>query len=133
LIDTQRGIVFSRTWGVLTDDEVISHATNLKDDPRFSPGLKQIIDFRDLVHMQLTSHGVRTLAHLNPFRPDAKRAFIIDNDDALALSRAFFTYTEAGVDGYTLFRGLEPAMEFVGLDPKTPWPAAAPDKTFEAS
>ena len=52
---------------------------------------------------------------------------------ALSLSRAFWTYTEAGVDGYTLFRALEPAMEFVGLDPKTPWPAGLPDKTFSLS
>lgn len=130
LIDTQRGIVFSRIWGVLTDEEVLSHATGLKEDPRFSPGLKQVIDFRELTDMQLTTHGLRKLAHLNPFHPDAKRAFVVDTDEALALSRAFWTYTEAGVDGYTLFRSLEPAMEFVGLDPKAPWPDGPPDKTF---
>ena len=54
-------------------------------------------------------------------------------DEALALSRAFWTYTEAGVDGYTLFRSLEPAMEFVGLDPKTPWPSKEPDKSYGVS
>jgi hypothetical protein len=132
-LDTDRRIVFSRIWGQLTDDDVISHAKGLGEDPRFSSGFSQVIDFRAMTEMQLTTHGVRKLAHLNPFRPDAKRAFVVGTDEALALSRAFWTYTEAGVDGYTLFRSLEPAMEFVGLDPDTPWPSKPPDKSYGAS
>jgi hypothetical protein len=133
LIDTERRVVFSRIWGVLTDDEVISHATGLRDDPRFEAGFNQVIDFRELTDLQLTTPGLRKLAHLNPFRSNAQRAFVVDTDEALALSKAFWTYTEAGVDGYTLFRSLEPAMEFVGLDPKTPWPNKAPDKSYGAA
>jgi hypothetical protein len=133
LIDTERRIVFSRIWGVLTDDEVIAHATGLRDDPRFEAGFNQVIDFRALTDMQLTTPGLRKLAHLNPFRSNALRAFVVATDEALALSKAFWTYTEAGVDGYTLFRSLEPAMEFVGLDPKTPWPNKPPDKSYGGS
>jgi hypothetical protein len=130
LIDLERDVVFSRIWGTLTDDDVAGHATGLRADPRFDPELNQIIDMRELSDLQVTSHGVRKLATLVPFDPEARRAFVVGTGQAEGLSRVLFTYTEAGVDQYTLFRDLPPAMESVGLDPSTPWPDQAPDKTY---
>ena len=130
VIDTAHGVVFSRVWGTLTDEQAVSHAKTLKDDPRFNPGLNQIIDLRELADLQMTSPGTKNLAHIVPFRPDAKRAFLVGTGEAEKLSKVLWTYTEAGVDQYTLFRDLEKAMEFVGLDAKTPWPDRAPDQTF---
>lgn len=131
LIDTERRVVFSKIWGTLTDDQACSHASGLKDDPRFIPGLNQIIDMRELSEIRMTNPGARNVAHLVPFAPEAKRAFLIGTGVAADLSRVLWNYTEAGVDQYTLFRELPPAMEFVGLDPKTPWPEQEPDTTFE--
>jgi hypothetical protein len=31
---------------------------------------------------------------------------------------------------FRIFRAIEPALEWVGLDPATPWPADAPDAVF---
>jgi hypothetical protein len=132
LIDLERGVVFSKIWGTLTDDEVADHATGLREDPRFDPELDQILDMRELSELKVTSHGIRKLATLVPFDPESRRAFVVGTGQAEGLSRVLFTYTEAGVDQYTLFRSLEPAMESVGLDPKTPWPDQVPDKTFGA-
>ena len=36
LIDVANGIVFTRAWGVLADDEIIAHAQTLRADPRFN-------------------------------------------------------------------------------------------------
>jgi len=132
VIDVEREVVFSRIWGTLTDDDVVDHATALKADPRFDAEFNQIIDMRELSDLQVTSPGIRRVAHLVPFRPDARRAFVVGTGQAEALSRILFAYTDAGIDQYTLFRELPPAMEWVGLDPQTSWPAQAPDKTFGA-
>jgi hypothetical protein len=132
LIDVPRNTVFSRVWGVLTDDEVVSHATGLTADPRFGSDMNQIIDFRDLAEMRTTNQGIRKLASLIPFKPDARRAFVISIANAAELSKAFWTYTEAGVDTYSLFRDLESAMTFVGFDPSTPWPDREPDRTYRS-
>jgi hypothetical protein len=132
LIDLDRDVVFSKIWGTLTDSQVADHATGLRADPRFDPELNQIIDMRELSELKVTSHGIRKLARLVPFHPEARRAFIVGTGQAEALSRVLFTYTEAGVDQYELFRDLEPAMELVGLDADTPWPDRAPDKTYGA-
>ena len=130
LIDVEREVVFSRIWGTLTDEHVADHAIGLKEDPRFDSEFNQIIDLRELDDLQVTSSGIRKVAHIVPFRPDAKRAFVVGTEQAEALSRILFTYTDAGIDQYTLFRALEPAMEWVGLDPGTPWPNQAPDRVF---
>lgn len=42
LIDESRRLVFSRGWGVITDEEMASHAGNLRADPRFDPGFRKI-------------------------------------------------------------------------------------------
>lgn len=132
VIDLELEVVFSKIWGTLTDDHVAAHATGLKDDPRFDSEFNQILDMRELDDLQVTSSGIRKVAHLVPFRPNARRAFIVGTGQAEALSRVLFAYTDEGIDRYKLFRDLPPAMEWVGLDPKTPWPAQAPDKTFGA-
>jgi hypothetical protein len=129
-IDLDRDVVFSRIWGTLTDDDIVAHAESLKADPRFDPELNQVIDMRGLSDLQVTSHGVRRLAQLVPFRPDARRAFVVGTGQAEQLSRVLFNYTKAGVDQYTLFRDLPHAMELVGLDPGTLWPDQPPDRTF---
>src|SRR6266850_7414679 len=131
-IDVEREIVFSRIWGTLTDEQVAAHAVGLKADPRFDAELNQVLDLRELTDLRVTNAGIRKVAHLVPFRPDVRRAFVVGTGQAEALSSILFTYTDAGVDQYTLFRTLEPAMEWVGLDSATPWPAQAPDRTFGA-
>ena len=130
VIDVEREVVFSKIWGTLTDEDAAAHAVGLKADPRFDAEFNQVIDLRGLTDLQMTGGGIRKVAHLVPFRREARRAFVVGAGQAEALSRVLFTYTDAGIDQYTLFRALEPAMEWVGLAPDTPWPAQAPDKIF---
>ena len=132
IIDRDRDVVFSRVWGTLTDDDIADHAMSLSADPRFDPEMNQILDMRELSDLQVTSQGVRRLAELVPFHPNARRAFIVGTGQAEELSRVLFSYTEAGVDQYTLFRDLPPAMELVGLDSGSPWPDQPPDRTIGA-
>jgi len=129
-IDTTRGIVFSRGWGELSDEEVAAHAQALRADPRFDPTFKQIVDFRELTDIRVTSGGVRDVARLNPFRRDARRAFVVASGEAFGLTRMFGFFTDSHNDQFSIFHAIEPAYEWVGLDPATAWPSDAPDRTF---
>jgi hypothetical protein len=131
-IDVARGIVFTRGWGVLTDVQIAAHAKALGSDPRHDPAFKQIVDFSGLTEIRVTSEGVRDVARINPFRRDARRAIVVASDEAFGLSRMFGFLADANNDQFAIFRALEPAMEWVGLDPKTPWPEEPPDATFGA-
>ncbi len=131
LIDVPRGIVFSRGWGVLTDAEIFAHAESLRSNARFDPGFRQIVDFRELREIRLTGAGVHAVAQNNPFRRDARRALVVVTDEAFGLARMFELFTEADPEQFRIFREIGPALEWIGLDPNTPWPGQMPDATFE--
>src|SRR5437899_5039300 len=130
LIDVPRGIVFSRGWGVLTDAEIFAHAGSLRSNARFDPGFRQIVDFRELSVIRVTGAGVHAVAQNNPFRRDARRALVVVTDEAFGLARMFGLFTEADAEQFRIVREIGPALEWIGLDPSTPWPAQAPDATF---
>ena len=130
LIDSPRGVVFSRGWGVLTDEEILTHARVLRADSRLTPKLRQVADFRDVTKLGVTSDGVRRAAKNNPFGPEARRSFVAPLDETLGMLRMFGIYIDADTSQFQIFRTLEPAMKWVGLDPATPWPVQQPDATF---
>lgn len=130
LIDVSRGIVFSHGWGILTDQNIADHAAATAADPRFDPGFRQLFDFGDVTDIRVTSEGVRAVAGRNPYHRDARRVFLVATDEGYGLSRMFCAYIEASAEDFTIVRAMAPALEWIGLDPQTPWPAQAPDKTF---
>jgi hypothetical protein len=127
LIDVAHGLVFSRGWGVVTDDELLWHAKTLRADPRFHPGFRQVVSFLDLTEARVSADGVRGVAHINPFRTDSRRAFVVPSDLAFGLARMFEAHTNSDQEQFRIFRLLGPAFEWVGLDPAAPWPAREPD------
>lgn len=131
-IDAQRGIVFSRGWGAMSDGEIVAHAQDLGKDPRFRSTFRQVVDFRDLHEIQVTSEGVRTLAQVHPFHRQAHRAVVVASDAVFGLTRMFTLLADADPEHFGIFRSLEPAMEWIGLPPETSWPDQAPDAVFRA-
>ena len=130
-IDVAKGIVYSRAWGPLTDEEIAAHAKTLRADPRFDPGFRQIVDYRELTTIGVTSDGVHEVARQNPFRRDARRAFVVTTEEAFGLVRMFWEYTDSSREHFAIFRAIEPAFQWVGLDPATPWPTEPPDAIFD--
>jgi hypothetical protein len=133
LIVPDRRLVFSEAWGVLVDDEIIAHARTLREDARFHPTFQQIIDFRRLSDIKLTTPGIRAVAARNPFSPEPHRAFIVASDEAFGLARMYAAYTDIPANPIRIYRTLGPALEWVGLDSTTEWPADPPHATFEFS
>ena len=127
LIDLERSLVFSRGWGVFTDDELLWHGKTLRADPRFDPGFRQIVSFLDVTEVRVTAEGVRTLAQINPFHKDSRRAIVVPSDLIFGLTRMFEAHTNSDQEQFRIFRALGPAFEWVGLDSAVTWPAREPD------
>lgn len=130
LIDVKTGIVYTRGWGILTDEHIAEHARALRADPRFDPGFRQIVDLRELTDVRITGRGIRDVAAINPFRRDARRAFVVVSDETFGLTRMFGFFSESSSEQFGIFRTIEPALEWIGLDPKAAWPKREPDATF---
>jgi hypothetical protein len=118
VVDDSRGIVQSRAWGKLTDDDLLEHQRRVREDPHFQPDLNQLFDFRDVEDVALTAHGIDTLAERNPFGRGAKRAFVI-RPGALAmygLMRMFQTLTSEHPDELRVqFDDIEAAKSWLGM------------------
>jgi hypothetical protein len=130
LIDVPRRTVFTRGWGVLTDEEIIAHARALRADPRFEPRFSQIIDFSDLEEIKATATAVERIAERNPFDAGARRAFVVATDEMHGMVRMYWSYTGVAPEQFKLFRSLAPALEWLGLEGMTQWPKEPPDATF---
>ena len=129
-IDPSRNTVFSRCWGIFTDEELIAHATTLRADARFAPSFRQIADFRGLEGLHVTAEAVTRIARDNPFPRDARRAVVVGSDAVYGMVRMFEVRMDADPAQFAIFRAIEPALEWIGLDPGTPWPTRVADGMF---
>jgi len=115
-IDVERGIVFSRGFGVITDDELREHVRKLKSDPNFQPTFRQFADFSGVTVVEITTNGIASIiGSANPFPPNAVRAIFAPNATTFGLARMFEAkHTESSM---LVTRSREEAERHVGLAP----------------
>ncbi len=117
-INRELGVVSSRAWGVLTDDDLLEQQRRLGQDPEFEPRLNQLFDFREVTDVKVTSNGIRVLAERDLFHADARRAFIIHPGALLmfGLMRMFENLTTEYPDELRVqFDHIQQAREWLGL------------------
>lgn len=122
-IDTRLRVVFSRRWGVLTDRELSAHSRALEHDPRFEPTFRQLADLRDVERFEVSAIGVRALAQLNPFARESRRAGVVGSDASFGILRMYQSSLMGSSDDILVCRSLDEALEWIGLEPSTPWPS----------
>jgi len=114
-IDVSRRLVLSRGWGVLSVEELMHHVRALPLDPRFSPGFRQLIDLTEVSGLDLDAEDLRRVAALNPFGRGARRAVAVTNDEVYGMARMYEMVRPPVGDELRIFRGLTPAVEWLGL------------------
>ena len=117
-IDRELGIVFSRGWGDLTDEELVAHQRSLAVDADFLPNLSQLADAREVTEVHATAHGVHELIAGNPFGKGARRAFVAYNDTIFGLARMFELGRPSPQDEFRVFRSIDEARTWLGLPPE---------------
>jgi hypothetical protein len=123
-IDPQMGMVFSKAMGVFGRVEALDHMNRLLHHPDFRPEFNQLLDFRGITKLELTSEEVRGLANRTIFSAHSKRAFVMASDLQFGLGRMFKTYREIGGEqGIMIFRVMAEALSWLSLsaepDPKS--------------
>ena len=115
-IDVPRRMVFSHGAGVLRFADFRGHMDRLLRHPDFRPEFSQLLDFRDVTEVVITSEEIVLLGARNVFSPKSKRAFVVNSDLHFGLVRMFASYREiAGESGIRLFRDLAAALEWLAL------------------
>ena len=114
-IDVSRGLVTSRAWGVLRDQEVLEHHVTLGKDPRFVATYSQLGDFREVENFELAMDTVRAMARTRFFDVTSKRAMVVGNEMALRLGRMMASVAGIAGDSVRICRSMEEARRFLGL------------------
>ncbi len=88
-IDRSRHVVYSRAWGVLTDQDLADNRAALFGDPAFEPDLSQLYDFTDVTEVKVTSGALLRLALSSRFAPTVRRAVVVSTDEAFGMARMY--------------------------------------------
>lgn len=94
-IDVKQQIVFSRAWGVISDEDLHAHHARLVADPGFSPAMNQLYDVRSVSDFsQVSVEGIRSLAAKDPFQVGSRRALLTSTKAAFGLARMYELLTD---------------------------------------
>ena len=92
-LDPDARLVRTRAWGLITEDELMSHATSIRElvaSGALDEDSAQIADFCEGASLELlSSDAIRRLAEHNPWPVGALRVFIAPSDVIFGLTRMY--------------------------------------------
>ncbi|HJQ09475.1 MAG TPA: hypothetical protein VJ840_00455 [Gemmatimonadaceae bacterium] len=112
-IDAVKGVVTTRFWGVVTDDEVSEHDKRLRSDPNFNPGYRQLVDMSGITKPAVTSRMIFEAALDQFFAPGSRRAIIATDDTVFGLARMFALHSERAGQTIEVYRERARAEEWL--------------------
>jgi hypothetical protein len=125
-LDLANRVVWSRAWGVVTDEELDAHSRALLTDPRFEPSFRQLQDLTDVTDPRVTPAGLLLLAQINPFGKHARRAALAASDVVFGLARMHEQLRNESGDELRVFRDRADALAWLGLPAEWVPPESAP-------
>jgi hypothetical protein len=126
-------LVYSRAWGVVTDEELAMHSRALRADPRFSPDFRQLQDLVEVTAWKVTVGGLRALAAINPFGTGGRRAVVVSGDVGFGLARMHESLRGDSPDALHVFRRMDEALAWLALPADWRPPAATTgDPVFQS-
>lgn len=108
-IDTDRRLVLSRIWGTATEDEIRDHGQSLRNDPKFRPDFRQLLDMSELTEILVGSDMVRNAARNQFFSPGVRRALVASTDAAFGMARMYAIASENVGQTIKVFRDMNKA------------------------
>jgi len=121
-IDTDRGVIFIRAWGTLTDAEVADLGIAVRADPRFRTDYRRIEDLRSVTTFAVTTGFAEEAARLHQIYAPPRRVFVVTSDLAFGMARMLGLLADASPDQFLVTRELDDALTWIGLDAAGGWP-----------
>ena len=116
-IDLEHCIILSTASGTLTDEELRSHQRDVLADPDFESTLNQLWDLREVVRSETSSAALGDLARARSYSVGTKRALVAPRDVQFGMARMFQTLHDGAPEDLRVFRSLEEARDWLGLEP----------------
>jgi len=114
-IDKKLGVVFTRAWGKLTDEDAFDYQRRLSVDSEFDPNFRQLADLSLVETFLVTSNGIQTLIDEDCWAPDSRRAFVSPSDLLFGMTRMGQTLMEGASRKMNVFRIKSEALCWLGI------------------
>lgn len=117
-IDTVRGVITMRAYGAVTPDEFQTARVAIQSDPAHQPGLRFLVDLRDVKRFALSGDDVDALARDRTslyFEPGTPLAVVAGTDEAFGLSRMYQIMRGGGAEDIRIFTRMRDAEQWLGL------------------
>jgi len=108
-------LVLTRSWGVVTFEEVVAHQDGLLSNPEFNPDYDQLGIHTDVELASGTGAQAQIVARRRIFSTNSFRAHVAKRDDVYGLLRMIATYAELeiGHENVQAFRDEQSAREWL--------------------
>lgn len=124
----QHDLVWTTATGVLTDDDILDHKRRLLADPARRPNMRELSDIRRITELAVTPAGVQRMAAMDSNDAaelgDHRLALVAGEDVVVGMARMYAAFTEQHVPHVGVFRSLEEALQWLGLQADIGPPAA---------
>lgn len=118
-IDTARGVLYWKASGSFTLQELLEALSEVMDHPDYHPGMKSLNDLREIT-LAFATPEVQTLAGLLAERSsvigEGKVAVVLTHDAAYGMGRAFQVYAESCSAEIQVFRDMQAACDWLGIE-----------------
>jgi hypothetical protein len=115
VIDAHRALVTTRCCGAVTDQEVLDHNQNLRTDPEFDSGYRQLVDMTGITELRISTNLINATAIDQFFEPGTRRAIVASSDAVFGMARMFALRAENVGQTIEVFRQSATAEEWLGL------------------
>lgn len=118
IIDVQNKIVFSRSHGVLLDQEMIAHEKWLFSHEHFDSEFGQFVDASDVTENRITPDGIRLASKLSSFSENARRVYLINDHLAMGYSNMHGHLTTMDTNNFLTTLDVNKACSWLGITKK---------------
>ncbi len=82
-IDPRRHVVYSAFYGMISDEEVLSHRSRIASEPDFQPHFSEIIDFSAVTRADVSEQTVAALAANPSLYGESAIHIVVAPDDSV--------------------------------------------------
>ncbi len=119
-------LLVTRAIGALRLSDLQEHRKALLADPGFDPGFNHLFDLREVERIAFSSEDVVQATLVRAFSESSRRAIVAPQDVSFGLSRMYELHREDHSESIRIFRDLDQALQWLGLDPGDPLLAPIP-------
>ena len=126
-ISAPENLVSTKAEGTLTDADIIDHKERLSEDQDFVPGMLELSDVRDVTTLEVTPEGIQRFTAFDKDNSESARghrlAIVASEDFIFGMARMYQIQAPEGHEtGVSVFRTIEEARSWLGLDGASPAP-----------